>query len=160
MAEENERSDIKLEGDVAVWEMKVDGSIKGTYMGVFRFRCYLTPLQQIAAGREERELLGPNLALATEHERFLAYALCQLKYRIISAPPFWASANPSGSLAGDLADEEIVASILDAATHAELKYKKQLMKRKDSAVDRAKEMNDAIIEKQKEDSEIEDEDEA
>lgn len=130
--------DIKIEGNVAVWDMKEDGVISGTYMGTFRFRCYLTPLQQIQAGREERDMLGQNIALAPEHERFLAYALSQLKQRIVSAPPFWISANPNGNMPGDLPDEEIIANILDAAQIAQRKYKFILKNRKDSAIKDAK----------------------
>ena len=140
MAEET-RPDIKLEGSTATWDIRLEGNINGTYLGTFRFRCYLTPMQQIAAGREERDLLGPNLSLATEHERFLAYALSQLKYRIISAPPFWATDN---AMPGDLADEEVVAAVMDAAVHAEIKYKESLKSRKEQAINRAKQMAELI----------------
>lgn len=148
-----DRSDIKLDGSTALWEMKADGVIHGTYMGTFRFRCYLSPLQQIAAGREERELLGTNIALAPEHERFLAYALSQLKYRVITAPPFWSSANPNGNLAGDVADEEIVSAVLDAAINAEVMYKKELKKRRDSAIERAKTLGEQMNKQVEEDAE-------
>ena len=66
------RSDIIIESNLGNWEIKVDGDINGTYMGHFKFKCYLTPLQQIAANREFRELLGTNPSVAPEHESFLA----------------------------------------------------------------------------------------
>jgi hypothetical protein len=134
--------------------MRLDGNIHGTYVGAFRFKCYLSPLQQIAANREYREILGPNPSFASEHESFLAYALTQLKYRIISAPPFWASQNPA-TLAGDIADENIISAVLDAALGSEIKYKSQLKKKKLDAVARAK----AATEKLMNDEEGEDEDE-
>ena len=155
MEEESEkRDDIKIEGDVATWDISAVGNIKGTYLGTFKFRCFLTPLQQIAAGREERALVGENFSFAPEHEKFLAYALTQLKYRIISAPPFWSSANPNANMPGDLPDGEIVSLILGAAIDSELKYKNEIKARKEAAIDRAKKANDAIIEAQKLEEEL------
>jgi hypothetical protein len=143
-----QRSDIIVEGNTATWSMRLEGDIHGTYVGAFRFKCYLSPLQQIAADRERRELLGPQPFAASEHESFLAYALTQLKYRIISAPPFWASQNPA-ELAGDIADENIIGAVLDAALGAEMKYKSQLKQKKLEAIERSK----AAVERMMEDPE-------
>lgn len=149
MAEESKNEDIRIDGDVATWEMNMVGAIKGTYIGTFRFRCYLTPLQQIQAGKEQRALLGENMALAPQHESFLAYALTQLKHRILSSPPFWASANPGKSLEGDLPDEDVIEAILDASVRAEIMYKDGLKKRKDEALGRANTGINALEEKRK-----------
>lgn len=146
---EKERSDIIIEGSTATWEIKTDGAINGTYIGTFRFRCYLTPTQQIAANREMREVLGANPTMAPDHESFLAYALTQLKYRIISSPPFWMSA-VGGNLQGDLPDENVISTVLDAALGAEIKYKKQLVARKDDAIKRAKEAAERMLKSQDE----------
>ena len=136
MADETtDQSDILIEGSTATWEMNLDGSVLGTHRGRFKFKCYLTPTEIIAAGRSYRELLGTNPALASEHESFLAYALTQLKYRIIEAPPFWATSKDG--IQGDLPDTEIVSAVLDAAISAELKFKGQLAKRKKDALDKA-----------------------
>jgi hypothetical protein len=159
MAEDQDRADIKIDGNTATWEMKLDGNINGTYMGMFKFRCFLTPLQQISAGREERDLLGINIALAPEQERFLAFALCQLKYRVISSPPFWASANPNGAIQGDIADEEVIAQILDAAITAENMYKKALKKRRENAVEQFKKLAEQIIDEKKAEESDDDDDE-
>jgi len=154
MADEaDKRDDLKIEGDKATWDMSAIGNIRGTYMGTFVFRCFLTPLMQIAAGREERALIGENFAFAADHEKFMAYALTQLKYRIISAPPFWSSA-ANGSIQGDLADAEIVSLVLGAAIDSELKYKNEIKLRKESAIERAKKANDAIVMAQKEEEEL------
>src|SRR5665213_1148730 len=152
--EKDERPDIKLDGDKATWDISAVGNIRGTYLGTFVFRCFLTPLQQLAAGREERALVGEQFAFASEHERFIAYALAQLKYRIISAPPFWTSANPSGNMAGDLADTEIVSLVLGSSIDAELKYKSDIKLRKEMAIERAKKANDAIVEANKIEEEL------
>ena len=146
-----ERSDILIEGNTGFWEMRLEGDIHGTYVGSFRFKGFLTPLQQIAANREYRELIGPNPVLVPEHESFLAYALTQLKYRIVSAPPFWSSANPSGGMAGDIADENVIGAILDAAIGTEMKYKSQLKKKRLDAVSRAKDAAEKLMDTKDED---------
>lgn len=151
MAEQKE--DLKIENGVATWEMRMDGTVAGTYVGVFKFRCYLTPTQRIAAGTEQRALLGSNMALADVHESFLAYALTQLKQRIVSAPPFWTSANPTSSLPGDIPDEEIIEAVLDAAIRAELLYKQQLKDKKEASLVRANKGVEIIEEKQKDEEE-------
>ena len=151
-----ENDDIKIEGDLATWSMRMEGALSGTYVGTFKFRCFLTPLQQIAAGKEQRELLGSSMALATEHEQFLAYALTQLRQRITLAPPFWASSNSNATLPGDLPDENIVEAVLDAAIRSEIKYKEEKKKKKEESLsvadkviskieaDRKKEIEDAL----------------
>jgi hypothetical protein len=151
-----DRSDIILEGNSATWDMRLEGAIHGTYTGTFRFKCYLSPLQQIAANREYREILGPNPSFASEHESFLAYALTQLKYRILSAPPFWASQNPA-AFAGDLADENVIAAVLDAALGAEMKYKSSLKKKTEEATKRAKAATEKLMEEATANDEDEDE---
>jgi len=153
-----ERSDLIIEGNTATWHMRLEGDIHGTYVGAFRFKCYLSPLQQIAADRERRELLGPQPFAASEHESFLAYALTQLKYRIITAPPFWASANPA-ELAGDIADENIIGAVLDAALGAEMKYKSQLKKKKLDAIERSKSAVEKLMEDPDDDEESEEDEE-
>lgn len=132
------RSDIVIEGNLAKYQIAALGSIAGTYAGEFVFRCFLSPSQQIAANREYRELLGANPVLAPEHESFLAYALTQLKYRIVSSPPFWTATQQINGISGDLADEEIISNVLDAAIHAQLKYKDGLYKRKIELLEKAK----------------------
>lgn len=143
MANQNDqnRSDIIIENNVASWDINLLGDINGTYVGTFKFRCYLTPTQQIAANREYRELIGPHPTFAPEHESFLAYALTQLKYRILSAPPFWNSV--VGGTPGDIPDENVLTAILDAAVSAETKYRGLLKKRTESAINRSK----SILEK-------------
>ena len=136
-AQEKERTDIQLEGNTGVWEMSLVGDVQGTYIGSFRFKGFLTPTQQIAANRDYRELLGSNPTMVPEHESFLAYALTQLKYRIVSSPPFWSAAR-SASLEGDVPDENVISAALDAALATEIKYRNQLKKKKLEAIERAK----------------------
>jgi len=146
---EEERPDIKIEGNTATWEMRAEGSISGTYAGVFKFRCFLTPTQIIAAGRDYREMLGSNMALATENESMLAWALSQLKQRVISGPPFWKSQNENGRIDGDIPDVEIITVIVNAAVDAENKYKNMLKKRKEEALERAKTVGEMLLNEKK-----------
>lgn len=146
MAEE--KYQFILDGNVATWEMRLDGNISGTYTGTFKFRCFLTPLQKIAANREMRELLGSHMTMAPEHEANLAFALTQLKHRVISAPPFWGT---NGTLAGDLPDANVVMEVLDASIEAELKYMQQIKQKKLDAIERAKKAAEQMLSDKPED---------
>ncbi len=147
------RQDIIIEGSQARWEANLLGEINGTYTGTFIFRCFLTPTQRLAAGREHRELLGNHPTLAETHEDNLAFSLSQLKYRIISAPPFWTSTTQANNMAGDLPDENIIDSVLESAIAAELKYKAQLKNKKNEAIERAKKAAEKLLKLQDEEDE-------
>lgn len=147
----SEKNDLLIENGQSSWNISLDGNIEGTYRGTFKFRCVLTPTQQIAAGKEYRELLGANPTLASEHDSFLAYALTQLKYRVISSPPFWSSTSQKNGYAGDLLDEEIISAVLDAAIRSEEKYKSDVKKRKEDSINKAREAAEKILNEQKKD---------
>jgi hypothetical protein len=134
MADE-EIKGIKLDGSTATWSINKHGAINGTYIGTFRFRCFLTPIQKIDADREYREVLGVNPTMADENVSLLSYALTQLKYRVLESPPFWRT---GAHLEGDLPDEEIITEVLNAAIGAEVKYRNQLKKKKETALSKAK----------------------
>lgn len=135
------RNDILIEGNTASWEVRLDGDIQGTYTGTFKFRCYLTPTQRLAASREHRELVGPHASLAPTHDDNLAFSLSQLKYRVLSAPPFWAS----NGISGDIPDSNVIDAVLEAAIAAELKYKAQLKQKKNDAIQRAKKAAEDLL---------------
>lgn len=132
------RGDIVVEGNVATWSLALSGDIQGTYAGVFKFKCYLTPSEQLAAGRDYRELLGVNAALAFTKEDNLAYTLAQLKYRVLVAPPFWNSSIGVNGLTGDIPDENVLDAIFEAAMASQLKYLAILQNKKDEMVKKAK----------------------
>lgn len=162
--QEFDLSDIQLGGTTATWTMKKEGFLSGTYTGTFTFRCFLTPLQKIAAGREQRELLGESRTWieTPEYERdnFLAYALTQLKYRILSAPPWWAVAGVNKSHEGDVPDEEIIEHVLNAAMRSQLKYEKNLTARREAALKRANDGAKVMEEEHKNNPEAMDESES
>lgn len=140
----NNKSDLILKGDRAVWTMKMEGNVLGTYIGTFVFRCFLTPLQRVAAGREQRELLGKYGENAPELESFLAFALTQLKHRIVEAPPFWSKSLTEDGYEGNLPDENVISTVLDAAVEAELQYKEHLKTKREVALKKAKEVAEKI----------------
>lgn len=157
--DEFDYSAISIDGNEATWRINDEGPINGKYLGTFKFRCFLTPSQRIAADRDFREMLGSNPSFAKEHEADLAFALTQLKYRVIAAPPFW-DGESEGSLKGDVADDNIISLILAAAVASELKYRRQLAEKKDTAIERAKKAAEAILNnQQKEEKEEDDESE-
>jgi len=147
--------EITITGNEATYDLRADGAINGTYIGQFKFRCFLTPIQKIAANREMRQLLGDQMIMAPQHESNLAFAITQLKYRIVSAPPFWSS----GEVAGDIPDSDIIMKVLNAAIEAEVQYLKQLKKRKDDSLNRAKAAAEAMLNNIGEDEGFDDEDE-
>ena len=102
-------TDIHLKPDgTAIWTLREEGEISGTYSGAFTFKCYLDPLATLAAGRLYRELLGSYGDSASETERFIAFALSQLQKRVIKGPPFWATASESGFV-GNIPDLNILS---------------------------------------------------
>lgn len=145
-----EANDIIIEGSTARWNMpRMEGEL-GTYTGSWTFRCYLTPLQQLQAGREYRQYLGEHAGQATETEANLAFALGQLKQRVIKAPPFWTSTIQESGIAGDIADLAIVAAILDAAIRSETLFKDKISKERQSILDRSIKMGEDTLKKQAE----------
>ena len=156
--EQKTRSDITLEGNKATWTIKSLGDINGLYLGTFVFKTYLNPMEQIRANRDFRELMGPNPSSAPEHESFLAYALTQLKHRIISAPPFWNSARFE-NMEGNIPDEGVITDILGAATDAEVLYRKQLKKMKKDSITMARQAAEEMIKRKEEETLDEEEDE-
>jgi hypothetical protein len=144
MAKDIERSDITIENNTARWTLNAQGLVNGTYMGEFIFKCTLSPIERIKAGRDMRSLLGNDLQNSTENESFLAFSLAQLKYRIISSPPFWSSNSAEGFL-GNLQDTNILELVIQAATDAELLYFQMLRKKQEDAITRIKEQAQKIL---------------
>jgi hypothetical protein len=122
-------NDLIITGSTATWDMPLTtGQVLGSYSGRFVFKCYLSPVEILASSRLYRELMGPNAALAPEHEGHIAYALAQLKYCIVSAPPFWASHLSENGIPGNIPDLNILLLVLDVAVQAQLKYKENMVK--------------------------------
>ena len=152
------RTDLVLENNLCRWDSAYNGDINGLYTGTFVFKCFLTPSEKLAAGRDYRELLGSNAVLALKYEDNLAFVLSQLKYRIVSAPPFWTSSTGLNGFQGDLSDEKVLDVIFEAALSAEFKYLAMLQEKKEKAIKKAKDVAENVAEnKLEEESEKEQE---
>lgn len=150
------RKDLVIENNLCRWDISCNGDVNGLYTGTFVFKCFLTPSEKLAAGRDYRELLGENAVLALKHEDNLAFVLSQLKYRIISAPPFWSSSIGLNGFQGDLPDEKVLDIIFEAALSAEFKYLALLQEKKEKALEKAKKVAENVAEnKEKEEEDLE-----
>jgi len=91
-----------------------------TYMGTFKVKCMLSPLELIKSDRLYRELLGANSSMANITARNSAFALSQLENRIIECPPFWENREIGG---GHIVDANILGEVIELAIEAESRYR-------------------------------------
>ena len=131
----------------AVFTIQEEGEVQGSYRGTFILKCYLNPMETLSAGRLFRDYLGPNGELASENDRFLAFALAQLQKRVIKGPPWWQVEGTQGNIP----DTNILSITLDRAITAEAAFKARLKQKKDAALQQAQEALLAIQKKQAED---------
>ena len=101
---------------------------KNTYLGKFKVKCILSPLESIEADREYRNLLGNDSISTNDTIRFLALSLTQLKFRLIEYPPFWDNKILGGS---HIKDNNIISEIFDKALEAQELYKNTKQKEYD-----------------------------
>jgi len=127
MSEKKIDLNIDIDEGTAKWRIDSNGPINGTYRGVFTFRCVLNPEQWIAADRDYRSILGVNPSFADSHSDNMAYALAQLKYRIIKSPPFWEGDTLYHG--GHIEDTNIIDQVLKAAEQAELQFRDEVKDR-------------------------------
>lgn len=114
---------------------------KSTYKGNFKVKCVLSPLDYIQSDGTYRELLGKtNPQFANEYVAQLAYALSQLKYRIISNPSWFD--NSVNGIKGSNVDDRILLHVLDKAIQAEEQYRKGIEEKYKKAKDDVKEAID------------------
>jgi hypothetical protein len=111
---------MELVEQVATFTVNIIGRhSKSSYMGTFKVKCLLSPLEEIAADKRYRDLLGSNSHLAQERVRQQAFALAQLEQRIIAMPPFWENDTLPG---GHISDDNVLLHVLDEAIEAQNKY--------------------------------------
>jgi hypothetical protein len=143
-----ENNDIIINGTEATWTMKpIEGVLGGTYLGTFVFKCYLSPLQQLQAGREYREYLGPLATSASETEFQIAYALTQLKQRIVKSPPFWSATLQDSNVSGNIGELHIIMLVLDASARAESMFIEQIKKERDNLLNKTIASGEEILKK-------------
>ena len=131
---------------------------KATYKGQFKVKCILNPLEYINSDALYRELLGKtNPQYASEYVSQLAYALSQLKYRIIKSPS-WFKNNSTG-VDGSNVDDKILLQIFEKTIQAEEDYRKGIEERYNSAKEEVKkaidtgELSDGNKQEEQEDKE-------
>lgn len=95
------------------------------YEGTFVVRAVIDPSRELAMGRLYRQLLGSQPQHATDRESNLAFALSQLQFRVIKAPPWW-DATPGQEVRGAVLDDNIILKVLDMAIQADDQYRKQI----------------------------------
>lgn len=101
---------------------------KSTYKGQFKVKCILSPLEYINSDSTYRELLGKtNPQFASDYVSQLAYALSQLKYRIIDSPSWYR--NESSGIHGSSVDDKILLHVFEKTIECEEKYREGMEKR-------------------------------
>ena len=126
---------------IAHYTIQEEGPIQGSYKGILSLRCYLNPLDSLAAGRHFRDLLGQFGGDSSEQDKYLAFCISQLSKRVIKGPPWW-----NIDQVGNVPDLNILSIILDRALTAEAAYKQHLTKRKDEALEKAQKAAQALHE--------------
>ena len=146
MEQDNE---ITITGNIATYVMPPTSSeILGTCTGTFQFKTYLTPLEEIQAGKELRALLGDLGSQASEKEIDCAFALVQLKYRVIKSPPFWSSTLQDSPYSGNIPDGNIIGMIINKAMRAETMYKELLFNERETILNHAIKKGEELLRKQ------------
>lgn len=144
-----ENTDIVIDGSESTWVLpRTEGEMGGTYTGTFVFRCFLDPLRQLQAGREYRELLGSLSTQASDSEGNLAFALVQLKHRILKSPPFWTSTLQDSGMAGNVGDLNVISLVLDAAIRSENSFKEKVIKEREEILNRSIKVGEDLLHSQ------------
>jgi hypothetical protein len=144
-----DNNDIILNGPTASWQMpRTEGDLGGTYTGNWTFRCYLNPMQQLQAGKEYRALLGELAIQATEDEGKLAFALVQLRHRVIKSPPFWSSTLAEDGISGNIGDLNVISLVMDAAFLSENLYKEKIAKERQAILERSIKVAEDLLQKE------------
>jgi hypothetical protein len=116
---------INEDGTVTFRISEVGDRSRTTLQGPFKVKGSLSPYDELAAGRDMRHLLGDNAVSATDHEVNLAYALSQLRHRVVEQPSFWLEASREGFGGADI-DHNIILKVIGLAIDAEVHYRKYL----------------------------------
>lgn len=120
---------IIIEGTTATFDSAVQDELTmETYMGSYKVKCFLSPLEIIRADRIYRELIGPiNSAMAGDTAQNYAFAIAQLSVRLIVFPDFFKNPN-APELLGSHMPEKVLIAVLDSSIDAETQYRLQQKK--------------------------------
>jgi hypothetical protein len=113
-----------IENSQAVVEVSIKDELSfETYIGLFKFKGFLTPIDTIKADRIYRELIGSvSPGLASISAQNMAFSISQLSVRTVEAPHWFElkSELPGGRLA-----ENVLTELLSLSIEAEEKYREQ-----------------------------------
>ena len=114
---------MRIEDNIGIYQINIlDDESNESYVGEFRVKCILSPLDLLAIDRDFRELLGPvNPIMASGDANNIAFALSQLRHRVLAYPPFWKGEVYDG---GHL-PKKVLYAILDASIEVQEKFKKE-----------------------------------
>jgi hypothetical protein len=117
---------MRLEKDgTAIFEINdIGDDTNQTYLGTFRVKCVLSPLEFISSDKTRRELLGLHQEFAIEHTKNLALALAQLQYRVMESPAFW----KNKTIDGGHVDDNIILLVFERAIEAQTLFKNEKTK--------------------------------
>jgi hypothetical protein len=138
--EDELKKNIALNGDgTASWNLEHVGRDGTLYSGPVRFRCSMDPLQLIAADRDYRRLLGDNAAFADDSVANMAFALSQLRQRVVESPPFWQTGDTEFG-GGRVKDYSVLQTVLSASIAAQEKYEDAIRAEAGRKAERIREM--------------------
>jgi len=126
----------------------VGGKTMQTYLGNFKAKCLLNANEYIRANREFMDLIGDSKNLGDPEE--IAFALVQLKYRLVDVPPFWQSQN-SPYDGGEIKDYNIITSVFNICMDAEREYEKMMQEDYDKVKEKIKKQREALVKKKEKD---------
>lgn len=150
-----EEQDISIDSKgLASWDINLNAPIAGLYQGTFKFRTGLSPLQEIEADRDYRDLLGKNAEFAASHIENLAYTLAQLRHRVVEYPPFW-NDGTSRFPGSHIRDKEVLEAVFEASVMAEQKYRSQLAEKTKISMEKMKKYVEKLEEDDKINKEVE-----
>jgi hypothetical protein len=133
----------------------VGSKTMNTYMGTFECRCLLPAGEYVKSNRDFVSMVGVS---PDNDATRIAYALIQLKYRLIKKAPFWISEGDimDGS---HIEDYNLIMHLHKACMEAEKTYKDMMKDQFDKNKDRLAKQRTAIAERVK-DKEPDQEDDA
>ena len=112
---------MEITDSSAEFEVNIVGqSSYQTYMGKFKVKCLMSPMDVLESDKLYRSLLGEQGPMfASERAKNLAFALSQLKYRVIDQAPFWDNRRLGGS---HIPDDNVIIEVVNLAIEAEDKF--------------------------------------
>ena len=113
---------MRIEDNVGIFTIsELDNETNETFIGEFRVKVILSPLDILSVDRDYRELIGAiNPIMASNEANNIAFALSQLRHRILAYPSFWKGDGYDG---GHL-PTKVLYKILDDSIACQDKFKK------------------------------------